>query len=266
MKPPSLTIGIEEEYQIIDPETRELRSYITEMLDRAISHARARSSRSCTSRSSRSAPRSAARPPRRARSWCGCAALVMDLAAQERLVIAAAGTHPFSSWMEQEITPLERYIGVQGRPAGPRAAAADLRHARAHRHRGPRLPDRRDERRALLPAARARALHELAVLDGPQHRPQVVPQHRLPQLPAHRHPARSFASWADYQRICRHARAHRLRSPTASRSGGTCGPITAIRRSSSASATSARGWTRRSASPRFSRRLSPSSGSCAATT
>ena len=32
MKSPSLTIGIEEEYQIIDPETRELRSYITEIL------------------------------------------------------------------------------------------------------------------------------------------------------------------------------------------------------------------------------------------
>src|ERR687895_183361 len=33
MKPPSLTLGIEEEYQIIDPRTRELRSYITEILD-----------------------------------------------------------------------------------------------------------------------------------------------------------------------------------------------------------------------------------------
>jgi carboxylate-amine ligase len=28
-------------------------------------------------------------------------------------VIAAAGTHPFSSWTEQEITPLERYVGVK---------------------------------------------------------------------------------------------------------------------------------------------------------
>jgi len=28
-------------------------------------------------------------------------------------VIAAAGTHPFSSWTEQEITPLERYMGVR---------------------------------------------------------------------------------------------------------------------------------------------------------
>ena len=32
MKAPSLTLGIEEEYQIIDPESRELRSYITEIL------------------------------------------------------------------------------------------------------------------------------------------------------------------------------------------------------------------------------------------
>ena len=30
MKAPSLTIGIEEEYQIIDPQTRELRSYIVQ--------------------------------------------------------------------------------------------------------------------------------------------------------------------------------------------------------------------------------------------
>src|SRR6188474_2121392 len=33
MKAPSLTIGIEEEYQIIDPQTRELKSYITQILE-----------------------------------------------------------------------------------------------------------------------------------------------------------------------------------------------------------------------------------------
>ena len=37
--------------------------------------------------------------------------LVMDLAGKNGLRIAAAGTHPFSSWMTQEITPLERYAG-----------------------------------------------------------------------------------------------------------------------------------------------------------
>jgi len=33
VKRPSLTIGVEEEYQIIDPETRELKSYITQLLN-----------------------------------------------------------------------------------------------------------------------------------------------------------------------------------------------------------------------------------------
>ncbi len=33
MQAPSLTLGLEEEYQIIDPETRELRSYITKILE-----------------------------------------------------------------------------------------------------------------------------------------------------------------------------------------------------------------------------------------
>jgi gamma-glutamyl:cysteine ligase YbdK (ATP-grasp superfamily) len=33
MKLPSLTIGVEEEYQIIDPETRALQSYITQILE-----------------------------------------------------------------------------------------------------------------------------------------------------------------------------------------------------------------------------------------
>ena len=39
--------------------------------------------------------------------------LVMGLAGKKGLGIAAAGTHPFSSWMKQEITPLDRYIGVK---------------------------------------------------------------------------------------------------------------------------------------------------------
>jgi carboxylate-amine ligase len=38
---------------------------------------------------------------------------IIELAAQNGLKIAAAGTHPFSSWLTQEITPLERYLGVK---------------------------------------------------------------------------------------------------------------------------------------------------------
>ncbi len=38
---------------------------------------------------------------------------IIELAAKSDLKIAAAGTHPFSSWLAQEITPLERYMGVK---------------------------------------------------------------------------------------------------------------------------------------------------------
>jgi glutamate---cysteine ligase / carboxylate-amine ligase len=38
---------------------------------------------------------------------------IIELAGHNGLVIAAAGTHPFSSWLKQEITPFERYLGVK---------------------------------------------------------------------------------------------------------------------------------------------------------
>jgi glutamate---cysteine ligase / carboxylate-amine ligase len=38
---------------------------------------------------------------------------VMELAGRNGLKIAAAGSHPISSWVNQEITPLERYAGVK---------------------------------------------------------------------------------------------------------------------------------------------------------
>jgi carboxylate-amine ligase len=37
---------------------------------------------------------------------------LIELAGKKGMKIAAAGTHPFSSWMAQEITPFERYLGV----------------------------------------------------------------------------------------------------------------------------------------------------------
>src|SRR5947208_1015684 len=38
---------------------------------------------------------------------------ITELAGRHGLAIAAAGTHPFSSWETQEITPFERYLGVK---------------------------------------------------------------------------------------------------------------------------------------------------------
>jgi len=112
MKAPSLTLGIEEEYQIIDPNTRELKSYITEIL--AGDHMILDEVKPELHQSMVEIGSKVCRAPSELRSeLVRLRGLVMDLAARNGLVIAAAGTHPFSSWMTQEITPLERYAGVK---------------------------------------------------------------------------------------------------------------------------------------------------------
>jgi len=112
MKAPSLTLGIEEEYQIIDPTTRELKSYITEIL--AGDHMILDEVKPELHQSMVEIGSKVCRAPSELRSeLIRLRGLVMDLAARNGLVIAAAGTHPFSSWMTQEITPLERYAGVK---------------------------------------------------------------------------------------------------------------------------------------------------------
>jgi carboxylate-amine ligase len=112
MKPPSLTIGIEEEYQIIDPETRELRSYITEILledDLVLREVKPELHQSIVEVGT-----TVCQTPGQARAeLLRLRGLVRRLAKKKDLAIAAAGTHPFSSWVDQEITPLERYIGVK---------------------------------------------------------------------------------------------------------------------------------------------------------
>jgi glutamate---cysteine ligase / carboxylate-amine ligase len=112
MKPPSLTLGIEEEYQIIDPTNGELKSYITQILEdgklllkeqiKAELH-----------QSMVEVGTEICRTPAEARAeLVKLRRAIMDLAARHGLVIAAAGTHPFSRWETQEITPFERYLGV----------------------------------------------------------------------------------------------------------------------------------------------------------
>ena len=112
MKAPSLTLGIEEEYQIIDPQSRELKSYITEILSgdsMILDEVKPELHQSMVEIGSR-----VCRTPQELRGeLVRLRGMVMDLAGKNGLVIAAAGTHPFSCWTKQEITPLERYIGVR---------------------------------------------------------------------------------------------------------------------------------------------------------
>ena len=110
---PSFNIGIEEEYQIIDPQTRELKSYITEMLEAGKltlrEQVKAELHQSIVEVGTKVCYTAAEARAELVRLRQG----VMELAGRNGLKIAAAGTHPISSWVDQEITPFERYAGVK---------------------------------------------------------------------------------------------------------------------------------------------------------
>jgi glutamate---cysteine ligase / carboxylate-amine ligase len=106
------TLGIEEEYQVIDPETRELRSYITQILDdgKRILHEQIKPEMHQSIVEVGTVP---CRTIHEARAEVQrLRGTINALAARNGLRIAAAGSHPISSWMNQEITPFERYKGV----------------------------------------------------------------------------------------------------------------------------------------------------------
>jgi len=113
MKAPSLTLGIEEEYQIIDPQTRELKSYITEILEEGrlilLEQIKAEMHQSIVEVGTQVFQTPAEIRVELAR----LRRALIDLAGSKGMAIAAAGTHPFSSWHTQEITQGERYIGVK---------------------------------------------------------------------------------------------------------------------------------------------------------
>src|SRR5436305_6241763 len=107
---PSLTIGIEEEYQTIDPESRDLRSHVgSEILSKGKTllkeAVKAEMHQSVVEIGTGVCPNiiDASRQLKDLRSqMCG-------LASQNGLSLAAAGTHPFADWRNQEIFPDERY-------------------------------------------------------------------------------------------------------------------------------------------------------------
>ena len=108
-KRPTFTLGIEEEYQVIDPATGELKSGIQEMFARGQSLLKEEMKRElhdpvievgtpiCAD------IREARREITRLRSE------VIKLAAQHGLQIAAAGTHPFTDWATVPTTPGAHY-------------------------------------------------------------------------------------------------------------------------------------------------------------
>jgi carboxylate-amine ligase len=106
------TLGIEEEFQIIDPATRELRSHIEEILEdgKMVLKERVKPEmhQSVVEIGTDICPDVAsariAVTDLRSKLW--------GLARNRGLTIAAAGTHPFSHWRDQKITAGDRYKGI----------------------------------------------------------------------------------------------------------------------------------------------------------
>jgi carboxylate-amine ligase len=110
---PSLTLGIEEEYQTIDPETRDLKSHIDmEIISKG-----------------KTILREAVKPEMHQsvievgtgickdikeakRQIFELRREICNLAKQNGLRLAASGTHPFADWRKQEIYPDQRYAEI----------------------------------------------------------------------------------------------------------------------------------------------------------
>src|SRR4051794_394933 len=106
------TIGVEEEFQIIDPETCELRSHVMQLVSAA--------SPDILEQVKGEMHQSIVETGTRICDSVGDLRIEMHrtrgelVAAAERagLQVAAAGTHPFSSWIDQVISPGERYQNI----------------------------------------------------------------------------------------------------------------------------------------------------------
>ena len=199
MTTPTFTIGIEEEYQTVDPVTFDLaRTSRPKSWPRASARCTSASRPRCTSRSSRSAPASAgtSRTPRSISRICGGAMIALTEENGLLLVVrrdASVRRLARAGHLSRRALPADR----RGH-ADRRAREPDLRPARARRHRGPRDADPDHEPDAVLPAAPAGALDQLAVLDRHEHRAEVVPVQGVRSVPADEHPGHVH-SWADFE-------------------------------------------------------------------
>jgi carboxylate-amine ligase len=105
------TLGVEEEFQIVHAETRELRSYVSQLLEEGKKHAILRERvRPEMHQSVVETGTGICRDIKQARDEITeLRQTLVSLAKKDNLRIVAAGTHPFSDWKKQDITDGERY-------------------------------------------------------------------------------------------------------------------------------------------------------------
>jgi len=112
MERPAFTLGVEEEFQIIDPVTRELRSHVQQMLNegkrlvgdkvKAELHQSVVEIGTGICRNIQDVRRDVT----------NLRTQIIRLAHRNGMRVASAGTHPFSDWADQLITPDPRYNAI----------------------------------------------------------------------------------------------------------------------------------------------------------
>jgi carboxylate-amine ligase len=106
------TLGVEEEYQIVDPETRELKSYVSRLLEDGKSVLRERVRPEMHQSMVEVGTSVCADVPAVRKELVEMRLELNNLARRGGLRIVAASTHPFSDWKTQDITDRERYHSI----------------------------------------------------------------------------------------------------------------------------------------------------------
>ena len=110
---PTFTLGIEEEYQTIDPESRDLRSHIaTEMLEQGKIQLEERVKAELHQSVIEVGTRICKNIEEAREDLYDLRRNMVRLAEENGLVLVAGATHPFADWRSQEIYPDPRYASV----------------------------------------------------------------------------------------------------------------------------------------------------------
>jgi len=107
-----LTIGIEEEYQIVDKESRELTSFVSDFLEQGAILFRDQVKPEFLQSQIEVGSKVCKNVQEGREEICRLRNIVAEIAEKNNRMIVAAGTHPFSSWQDQLVTDRERYHGL----------------------------------------------------------------------------------------------------------------------------------------------------------
>jgi carboxylate-amine ligase len=112
MSRPAFTLGVEEEFQIVDPQTRELRSHVQQLLEEGKVHLKERVRPEMHQSVVEIGSGICADIGEVRRDVGELRTEIISLAHRQGMRVASAGSHPFSDWADQKIFPDPRYDGI----------------------------------------------------------------------------------------------------------------------------------------------------------